>query len=279
MRLCDLQATQAAPQPSQPSSPVAAPAAGAPPHLPPQQFSAAAVPLQQSNGMFPTANGLHKPPLPPAASRQGAAPSAVAFGGPPPPQQHGHPPQQQYAPPALQQQHGAPVGHVSAAAAELQARMQQGAAQPPYGAPGGDAAAQLASVWQEKGRLEGQNKQLQFTLAQKEKELASLKQRAAQLEKPAGPAGGGPGAHRSAFQVGEMQRQLDSARQQLTFREQEVGAGLAFKVLSARPLPGGWRTGTGTGRHTGVPEMQRRAGWGMRVTARQASKPRPPGSC
>lgn len=235
--MCVLQATQAAPQPSQPSSPVAAVAAGAPPHLPPQQYSAAAAPLQHSNGMYAAANGMHKPPLPPMAGRPGAGPGAAPYGGPQ--QQQGALRQQQYAPPTSHHlQHGAPVGHISAAAAELQARMPQAAGQPPYGAPAGDPATQLSAVLQEKGRLEGLNKHLQSTLAQKEKELSSVKQRAAQLEKAAGPVAGGPGgaaAHRSAFQAGEMQRQLDSARQQLTFREQEVGAGwlACWRVMGA----------------------------------------------
>lgn len=193
--------------------------------------------------MAPAANGLHKPPLPPAAGRQGTAPSTAAFGGPPQQHQHAQPPMQPYAPPASHQlQQGAPVGHISAAAAELQACMPQAAGQPPVDAPGGDAAAQLSAVLQEKGRLEGQNRHLLSTLAQKEQELTAVKQRASQLEKAAGPAGAGPGAHRSAFQVGEMQRQLDSARQQLTFREQEVGAGkgaAAASGLAAREQPGG----------------------------------------
>lgn len=169
-----------------------------------------------------SASAAHKPPIP---IRPGAA---LSYGVAAPPHSTAAP-----AP-------GLPPGRVTLAAAELQAQMaaqqqlggwqqQQAAAS---GHPGqADPHAQLSHV-------QAQCKMLQSQVQQKDRELATLRQRAQQLERTAGGqpgGGGGPqaavAAQRSAFAVGEMQRQLESYRQQLLFKEQEVGAGFWRGVL------------------------------------------------
>jgi DNA-directed RNA polymerase specialized sigma54-like protein len=83
---------------------------------------------------------------------------------------------------------------------------------------------------------EGSNKLLKSNVDHKERELAALRQQLKQQQQQggggagsggggAGSAGGGRGGlQHSAFAVGDMTKQLDSLRQQLLFKEQEVGA-------------------------------------------------------
>ncbi|KAL4422827.1 hypothetical protein ABPG75_009024 [Micractinium tetrahymenae] len=205
---------------SQPPSPVQPPPAarqqqgppppqGGPGFRPQQQYGGA--PLQQINGNGGAGYGggqAYKPPQPPASRQQQpmrAGPPAVG---------------------------GVPPGRVSMAAAELQA--QAAAAGPVQQAQwqggAGDPVGQLQQVQAELNRSLGQNKLLASNMQQKEREVAALRQKLAALERGGAGAGagaaGGPGAgppqQRSAFAVTELQKQVDSLRQQLLFKDQEM---------------------------------------------------------
>jgi DNA repair exonuclease SbcCD ATPase subunit len=141
---------------------------------------------------------------------------------------------------------------VTLAAAELQAQQQQ---QPHWQQQQQqqqglveDPQARLAQLQAEcqalQARLssaEGSNKLLKSNVDHKERELTALRQQLKQQQQQQGAggagSGGGAGAgsggggrgglQHSAFAVGDMTKQLDSLRQQLLFKEQEVGAALA----------------------------------------------------
>lgn len=149
-------------------------------------------------------------------------------------------------------QQGLPPGRVTLAAAELQTQMgaaaaaQQGWPGQQHGALSHllDPQAQLVAIQAEMSRLDGQNKNLTSTLQQKERELSALRQKAAAAAQP----GAAAQAQRSAYAVGEMQRQLESFRQQLQFKEQEVGAGDARRGCGGRVLAALWGACKGTSR-------------------------------
>ncbi|KAL4448861.1 hypothetical protein ABPG77_007578 [Micractinium sp. CCAP 211/92] len=211
---------------SQPPSPVQPPVARQQPgpgfrpqqHHLQQQVSGA--PLQQINGNGGASNGggqaFKPPPLPTGRQQQY-----------PPPQQHGV----RLGQPGAMSASGVPPGHVSMAAAELQSLAAAGPVQQPQwrGTAAGDPAAQLQQVQAELNRSQGQNKLLASTMQQKERELAVLRQKLAALERGGGGGGGPAGSsvagsqqHRSTFAVAELQKQVDSLRQQLLFKDQEV---------------------------------------------------------
>lgn len=214
------QNTQQPPQlrASQPASPLPpppprqAPPAGGPvpfpqqPFVQPQHQHPVTAPLQQINGVqqLGGAPAQHKPPMP-SLPRPGAAPPA-AYGGLPRP-----------APSAAP---GLPAGHVSRAAAELQAQMALGGRQQPGGVPGAPPgqeamAAQLAHV---QTQYQMQQRQMQ----QKDQEIARLRQQVQQLESA---ARGGQLTPAQQQQLAELQRQLQAARNEMVFKDQEVGAG------------------------------------------------------
>lgn len=116
-------------------------------------------------------------------------------------------------------------------AAELQAQATAGSAQQPHwrGLGSTNPEAQLQQVQAELNRSLGQNKLLASNMQQKERELAALRQKLAALERSGGAVASGAAPdsglqQRSAFTVSELQKQVESLRQQLLFKDQEVRA-------------------------------------------------------
>ena len=73
------------------------------------------------------------------------------------------------------------------------------------------------------GEQEGQNSLLRARMERAEREKRDLATRVAQQAQPSQAAAGSGGNALAAHNAAELQRQLDTARQQLAHREQEVG--------------------------------------------------------